>query len=206
MKKRIFMVKIFSFLALGVLLLIPLNAHAQAQPQPPTQPQPPADERRFGFGFGFNAYLPSDSRFSGQGNMFLLTFKLSEDFNISLLREEFKLNGSGNSTANVKKDVDMDCNLTGLRILRRISRVLNIGIEIGSAEYSNAMAGNTFLAGFIASFTVIQGRDKVFDTKLDIDLGYRMINTNNVDLFNNPTNLVKELSGFMLGLNFKVFF
>jgi len=171
-----------------------------------TAPPPQEDNTRFGFGFGFNAYMTSDSRFSGTGNMFLLCFRLTDDFYISLMREEFRLNGSGTTSTGARKDVDVDCSITGMRLVRRVTRVLNVGIDLGSVNYSNALNGNSIMGGFIASFTALESRDKLFNTKLDIDLGYRFINTQNADVFGNASNIVKDLSSVILGLNFKLFF
>lgn len=177
-------------------------AAASAQTASP----PPEDNTRFGFGFGFNAYMASDSRFSGTGNMFLLSFRMADDFTISLMREEFRLNGSGTTKAGVKRDVDVDCSITGIRLMRRVTKVLNVGLDLGSVNYSNGMNGNSIMGGFIASFTALESRDKLVNSKLDIDLGYRFINTENADVFDNPSNIVKDLSSVILGLNFKVFF
>jgi opacity protein-like surface antigen len=171
-----------------------------------TASPPPEDNTRFGFGFGFNAYMASDSRFSGTGNMFLLSFRLTDDFVISLMREEFRLNGSGTTAAGAKKDVDVDCSITGIRLIRRVTKFLNVGLDLGSVNYSNGLNGNSIMGGFIASFTALESRDKLVNTKLDIDLGYRFINTENADVFENPSNIVKDLSSVILGLNFKMFF
>lgn len=186
-------------LCIGMVLAFAVPGSAQTSP-------PPEDNTRFGFGFGFNAYMASDSRFSGTGNMFLLSFRLNDDFVISLLREEFRLNGSGTTAAGAKKDVDVDCSITGLRLIRRVTKFLNVGLDLGSVNYSNGMNGNSIMGGFIASFTALESRDKLINTKLDIDMGYRFINTKNADVFEDPSNIVKDLSSFILGLNFKVFF
>ena len=177
-------------------------AAASAQTATPA----PEDNARFGFGFGFNTYMASDSRFSGTGTMFLLSFRLTDDFVISLMREEFRLNGSGTTAAGKKKDVDVDCSITGIRLIRRVTKVLNVGLDLGSVNYSNGLNGNSIMGGFIASFTALESRDKLFNTKLDIDLGYRFINARNADVFDNPSNIVKDLSSVILGLNFKLFF
>jgi hypothetical protein len=197
MKKRAFRVIGVSSLLLIFMLLGTLTASAQDSAQ---------ETKRFGFGFGFNLYKGMDSRFSGNGNLFLLTFKLSEDFDISLLREEIKMNGSGVPATGGRVEVDVDCNITGIRIMRRISNFLHIGIDIGNASYSNGIEDSSLMAGFLATITTIESRDKLFHSKLDIDLGYRILNTNNADVFNNPNNLVTNLDGFSIGMNFKVLF
>jgi len=184
-------------LMMGFMLLGVLGAYAQ---------EPAQESKRFGFGFGFNIYRNMDSRFSGNGNLFLLTFKLSEDFDISLLREEFKMNGSGVPSTGGKLDVDVHCAITGIRVMRRISNFLHIGIDLGNATYSNAIEDSSLMAGFIATMTAIQSQDKLFHTKLDFDIGYRILNTNKANVFNNPNSPVTDLDSFVLGMNFKVLF
>ena len=164
------------------------------------------DLKRFGFGFGFNIYKPMDSRFSGNGNLFLLTFRLSEDFDVSLLREEFKLNGSGVPSTGGKIEVDVNAAITGLRITRRISNILRIGIDIGNVSYSNGITDSSLMAGLIATITTLESRDKLFNSRLDIDLGYRLLNTTNANVFNNPNNLVTDLDSFSIGVNFRILF
>ena len=186
---------------LSVLTLFTLFGALRIYAQEPAQ-----DAKRFGFGFGFNIYRGMDSRFSGNGNIFLLTFKLSEDFDISLLREEFKMNGSGAPAGGGKIDVDVNCSVTGLRVMRRVTDYLHIGIDIGNASYSNGFADSSLIAGFLATVTALQSRDKLFLTKLDIDLGYRILNTDKKDVFNNPSSLVTDLDSFTIGMSFKILF
>jgi len=197
MKKQLF--KRLGFLGLLIVFLLigALRIYAQ---------EPAQDAKRFGFGFGFNIYRGMDSRFSGNGNIFLLTFKLSEDFDISLLREEFKMNGSGAPAGGGKIDVDVNCSVTGLRVMRRVTDYLHIGIDIGNASYSNGFADSSLIAGFLATVTALQSRDKLFLTKLDIDLGYRILNTDKKDVFNNPSSLVTDLDSFTIGMSFKILF
>jgi opacity protein-like surface antigen len=184
-------------LVVFIVLLGSLPTYAQEEQIP---------EKRFGFGFGLNYYQAMDSRFNGNGNLFLLTFKLSDEFNISILREEFKMNGSGMSSTSVKKDLDVDCTIVGLRLQRRISNFLSIGIDLGNASYSNGFSDNALMAGIVATITVLQTHEELLLTKLDIDLSYRILNTDNKDLFDNPNNLVKDFDSFIIGLNFKVLF
>jgi opacity protein-like surface antigen len=184
-------------LVVFILLLGSLSAYAQEEQIP---------EKRFGFGFGLNYYQAMDSRFNGNGNLFLLTFKLSDQFNISILREEFKMNASGMSSTGVKKDFDVDCTIVGLRLQRRISNFLSIGIDLGNAGYSNGFSDNALMAGIVATITALQTQETLFLTKLDIDLGYRILNTDNKDLFDNPNNLVRDFDSFIIGLNFKILF
>lgn len=197
MKKRDFRVIGVSSLLLIFMLLGTLKASAQDSAQ---------ETKRFGFGFGFNLYKGMDSRFSGNGNIFLLTFKLSEDFDVSLLREEVKMKGSGVPSTGGKVEVDVNCSITGLRITRRISNFLHIGIDIGNVSYSNGIEDSSLMAGLIATITTLESRDKLFHSKLDIDLGYRILNTDNANVFNNPNNLVTNLDSFSIGMNFKVLF
>jgi opacity protein-like surface antigen len=180
-----------------ILLLGSLPVSAQEEQIP---------EKRFGFGFGLNYYQGMDSRFNGNSNLFLLTFKLSDQFYISILREEMRMNGSGKSSKDIKKDLDVDCSIVGLRLQRRISKLLSIGIDLGNASYSNGFSDNAFMAGIVATVTAFQTDDQLFLTKLDIDLGYRILNTDNTDLFDNPNNLVKDFDSFTIGLNFKILF
>jgi hypothetical protein len=182
----------------GVLILLIFFAAVPARAQ--------EDLKRFGFGFGFNLYKPMDSRFSGNGNLFLLTFRLSEDFDVSLLREEFKLNGSGVSSTGGTIEVDVDAAVTGLRITRRISNILRIGIDLGNVTYSHGMTDSSLMAGLVATITTLESHDKLFNSRLDIDLGYRLLNTNNANVFNNPNNMVTDLDSFTIGLNFKILF
>jgi hypothetical protein len=197
MKKQLFKRLGFLGLLTFFLLIGALRIYAQ---------EPGQDAKRFGFGFGFNIYRGMDSRFSGNGNIFLLTFKLSEDFDISLLREEFKMNGSGAPAGGGKIDVDVNCSVTGIRVMRRVANYLHIGIDIGNASYSNGFADSSLMAGFLATITTLQSQDKFFHTKLDIDLGYRLLNTDNKDVFNNPSSLVTNLDSFTIGMSFKVLF
>jgi len=197
MKKRDFRVIGVSSLLLIFILLGTLKASAQDSAQ---------ETKRFGFGFGFNLYKGMDSRFSGNGNVFLLTFKLSEDFDVSLLREEVKMKGSGVPSTGGKVEVDVNCSIMGIRLMRRISNFLHIGIDIGNASYSNGIEDSSLMAGLIATITTLESRDKLFHSKLDIDLGYRILNTDNANVFNNPNNLVTNLDSFLIGMNFKVLF
>jgi hypothetical protein len=164
------------------------------------------EDKRFGFGFGFNYYKGMDSRFTGNGNLFLLTFKLSDDFSVSILREQYKMGGSGVSTDGTKVEIDVDCAVTGLRLMRRISKMLDIGIDIGNASYSNGIEDSALMGGIIATITTIESRDKLFYSKLDIDLGYRIYNINHKDVFNNPKDPLTNLDSFLIGLNFKILF
>jgi len=164
------------------------------------------DNKRFGFGFGFNTLKGMDSRIAGNGNMFLLTFKLSEDFDVSLLREQIKIGGSGVSAAETKVEIDIDCAITGLRIMRRISKILGIGIDIGNASYSYGIQDSALMGGLIATITTIESRDTLFNSKLDIDLGYRIFNINHKDVFSNPKDQLTNLDSFLIGLNFKILF
>jgi hypothetical protein len=164
------------------------------------------DLKRFGFGFGFNFYRPMDSRFSGNGNLFLLTFRLSEVFDVSLLREEFRMNGSGVASTGGTVTANVDGAVTGLRITRRISNILHIGIDLGSVSYTRGIEDSSLMAGLVATITALESRDKLFNSRLDIDLGYRIFNLAHADVFNNPNNLVTGLDSFSLGMNFKIIF
>jgi hypothetical protein len=175
-------------------------------PLPSSADDSPAPEKRFGFGFGLNYYQGMDSRFNGNSNMFLLSFKLSEHFVVSILREEIRMNASGMTDEGLKADLDVDCSIVGLRLQRRISNLLSIGIDLGNASFSNALSDNALMAGIVATITALQTNDDLFQTKLDIDLGYRLLNTDNVDLFLNPDSPVRDLDSFTIGLNFKVLF
>jgi hypothetical protein len=166
----------------------------------------PAQDKRFGFGFGLNYYRGMDSRFNGNSNMFLLTFKVSKYFSVSILREEIRLGGSGMTEDGFTIDLDVDCTITGLRLQRSLSKLLSIGIDIGNASFSNAFVDNSLMAAIVATVTAFQTEEETFLTKLDIDLGYRLLNTDNADIFLNPDNPVKDFDSFTIGLNFKLLF
>ena len=191
-KKHLRLLTVSSFLVL-FMVFISVKAYADEQ-------------KRLGFGFGVNYYLGSDSRFTGNGNLFLLTFRLSDEFTVSFLREEFKLDGAGRSDKGIKKNVDVDCSITGMRILRRITNLLSIGIDIGNADFSNGISDDTIMGGVIVTFTTLESKGELFNSQLNMDLGYKILNINNTDTFDNPSKLVEDLSSFFIGLNLKILF
>ena len=191
-KKHLRLLTVSSFLVL-FMVFISVKAYADEQ-------------KRLGFGFGVNYYLGSDSRFTGNGNLFLLTFRLSDEFTVSFLREEFKLDGAGRSYDGIKRNVDVDCSITGMRILRRITNLLSIGIDIGNADFSNGISDDTIMGGVIVTFTTLESKGELFNSQLNMDLGYKILNINNTDVFDNPSKLVEDLSSFFIGLNLKILF
>lgn len=196
MHRTLRLIALVGLLALGLTLAAPVQAQETSA----------TSLKKIGFGFGFNYHVGFDTRFTGAGNLFLLSFRLNEQFQIALMREEYGLTGSGQTAAMAPQSAEVNVSIVGLRLLRTVSEKLRIGLDIGNATLSSSVGQSSPTAAILVSLTTLKTTDPLFDAVLDIDLGYRFLNIRDANLFSNTAEMVKDLSGFFLGANFKILF
>lgn len=171
----------------------------------------PAEAATLGFDLGTSFFLPGEKLAdSGTANFIVITFPISAKTEIGFYREELGFALEDNEDGGAVTRVDSDVSIDAIRIVQTIAGPVAVGLNIGAADVTGALAGAvTFadlvpMADIFGRVTLLSGGEPV-QGNLAVTLGYRFLRIQAADpdglLGTDFTDTVDNLGGFSIGIS-----
>jgi len=157
-----------------------------------------------GFEFGINYFLPNESTLEGSGRYFSLLFPINENFTVGILHETDKYSGE-KTVEDVKVNMDLDITINELKISKDVGFMITPFLGIGSASISNDLEETAIVGDIGVKITPLEDKKEQVKTKLSIDLLYRFMPINSIELYGDNKS-VDDLGGFSISANFAMLF
>ncbi|MCB4756994.1 MAG: hypothetical protein LHV69_08240 [Elusimicrobia bacterium] len=166
---------------------------------------------KFDISEGFNFF--SDSRIEGMNRHFGFGFDVSDDINVGFYYENADLQLTGDVGATPPNTTKMRVNAKAMRVLKKLTKWLDAGFDIGTAKIQQGTTSGAFaatgglnqnkpLVGVLANLHYGVTSGEKIATDIHLDLGYRFVDLNDIAITGAPAGegTVDDLNAFIIGL------